>query len=133
MECKKTPIVPNDGNSKRTQYIYELYKSGMDFKDIAAHIGKSMTTVYSHINRAKKRDSRPDGLKLSTRATYALRNWNICYLEDLVSVPLSQLERIPNLGKVSIDEVKREAKKMGVELLDDRRSQRCACPACGRR
>ena len=49
----------------------------------------------------------PDFMDLSIRTRNSLRNDNILTIEDLVRYTGATLRRVPNLGRKSVDEVKR--------------------------
>jgi hypothetical protein len=56
---------------------------------------------------------------ISSRAKQALLMANINSVEDLISQTKTDLERIPNFGKKSIDEVRKMLSVSGFSLLND--------------
>jgi DNA-directed RNA polymerase subunit alpha len=57
-----------------------------------------------------------DDLELTVRSANCLKAQNIRYLGDLVQLPESDLMRIPNLGRKSLNEIKAVLAERGLSL-----------------
>ena len=57
-----------------------------------------------------------DNLELSLRSMNALKRLNINYIGDLVIKSEGEILRVPNFGRLSLNEVKNSLKNLGLDL-----------------
>ena len=57
-----------------------------------------------------------DNLELSLRSMNALKLLNINYIGDLVTKSEGEILRVPNFGRLSLNEVKNSLKNLGLDL-----------------
>ncbi|WP_116963820.1 DNA-directed RNA polymerase subunit alpha [Fastidiosibacter lacustris] len=107
----KGTIKPEVAIETAMTYFYEQIAV---FVDLKAPLGRKMTQDTPEIDPLLLRPV--EDLELTVRSANCLKAQNIRYLGDLVQFPESDLMRIPNLGRKSLNEIKSVLAERGLSL-----------------
>ncbi|WP_173933275.1 DNA-directed RNA polymerase subunit alpha [Chelativorans sp. Marseille-P2723] len=104
--------------------------SGEDAVNRAAHIFHDQLSVFINFEEVQPEIPEPEeelpfnpillkkmeDFELSVRASNCMKNDNIIYVGDLVTMTEAQLLRVPNFGRKSLNEIKTLLAEMGLQL-----------------
>ncbi|WP_119343915.1 DNA-directed RNA polymerase subunit alpha [Facilibium subflavum] len=107
----KGTVEPEKAIEIALTYFYEQIAV---FVDLKAPLGRKSTQETPEIDPLLLRPV--EDLELTVRSANCLKAQNIRYLGDLVQYPESDLMRIPNLGRKSLNEIKSVLAERGLSL-----------------